>query len=592
MNDAKRPKTKRAASTAKPAAARSRRYIALHENKLSLCLAGGFISPWPKGAAVQDHHDVAGRLVIEADIPSASSVQAARGGLTYGSVVILEVDIDAVANVVLDQECVTVLPLQAATRALFPTEAALEEFAARISGYGDIAANLVPLAVDPAMFPRHAGTEVAPELPLQDPVSSSQAIDATVPCVPNVPKESVSSLDRDAGSLATAMWALAATNRPELVYALSGLVPVMNSGEGNERMPVVLATLLDQGEAAPTAATVLREVVRVVAGAPSGDGVDAIDVLRQVRAALEANDGRVPEIVSKFLSHSEEIAASRRDISPNAFLDEDGSITLRAILLFLLNPDSDRLGAIQVRTRNLGPRVYCLAASLIGLHSGFASLGAELKGSAARTTAVPRLVLEAFLGKASDACVTRAWHVEEGYCDTTLSWRGADLANVREPADPVLHDVAILARGLGRPARFDGATGQLSIVRSATNPMRAIVVSRRDVLPVFPRSRGLELVLDTDERLSKKSVAARVAQLNGEAIRTGIFASDVPDKRSSILRLHAFVSAPASAEAIKEALNELEVAQTFRSPDAPVKERPSRAARPDVEAGGSGSSAT
>lgn len=586
MNDAKRPKTKRAASTAKPAAANSRRFIALHENKLSLCLAGGFISPWPKGAAVRDHHNATGRLVLEADKPSIESMQGARGGLTYGCVVVLEVDLGVVANVVPDPECVSVLPLQAATRALFPTEAELDEFAARISGYGDIAANLVPLAVDPAMFPRNAGTEVAPELPLQDPVSSSQAVDATLPCAPNVPEESVSSLDRDAGSLATAMWALAATNRPELVHALSGLVPALNAGEGKERMPVVLATLLDRGEAAPTAATVLREVVRIVATTPSGDGVDAIDVLRQVRAALEANSGRVPEIVSKFLGHSEEVAASRRDISPNAFLDEDGSITLRAILLFLLNPDSDRLSAIQVRTRNLGARVYCLAASLIGLHSGFASLGAELKGSAARATAVPRLVLEAFLGKGPDVRVTRAWHAEEGYCDTTLSWRGADLANVREPADPVLHDVASLARGFGRPARFDGVTGQLSIVRSATNPMHVVVVSRRDVLPIFPRSRGLEFVLDTDERLSKKSVAARVAQLNGEAIRTGIFASDVPDKRSRILRLHAFVSAPASAEAIKEALNGLEVAQALCSPDATVKKHLAPTERAGTEVGG------
>jgi hypothetical protein len=84
-------------------------------------------------------------------------------------------------------------------------------------------------------------------------------------------------------------------------------------------------------------------------------------------------------VVRRFSKHASDIVSARREIGDDAFSDADGKISARALLLFMLNPDAERMGAVQARVPNVGERVHALALLFTGCFLGLAAMPASWK---------------------------------------------------------------------------------------------------------------------------------------------------------------------------------------------------------------------
>jgi hypothetical protein len=553
----------RRAKSGHGAVARQLRLIALHESKLSLCLAGGFITPWPRGVAIDDQHEQAGRLVFDARPVPAASLRQAQAGLPYGCVILLEVDASLIRDLVQMTEPVFVLPLGATSRVLFPSEEALLEFQARNSGFGDVGTDLISLVVEPSAFPWHEpeveSERVSLDLPLSWETKEITAQGLTLPT--GCSRKAFELLDREAGALATALAAARLGSSPELLDDLRSFLGATNRPMNGLPMAVSgIARALDCSEAQNEAGAVIDSVVEIVSTISIGDGIDGTDTLLKVRESLKATETGLPAAVGRFIDFSLDVLNARRDLPPNAFSDTDGSVTLRAVLLFLLNPDADRLAAIRVRNRGVGERVYCIAASLLGMHAGFASLTTEVKGGRALALAVPRITLEMTQGLSPLAMLRRSWDHASGECATWLECNGETLVRVTTECDRALRDFGALAASMGYRARFARESGDMFL--EVTGGSRDLIVGVEPIAacPVFPRRAGLCLSTLLDERMPKKTAANLAASVSERSLQTGVFATAVPAERSAVLRLIATIVLPATADGILTAIAALQAA--------------------------------
>ena len=532
-------------------------YAAVHENKLGLWLAGGYVSPWPKGAAIEDHHTAACSLVLERGKPSPTALLAARGRLRYGAVAAVEVDPERAGAQDDPGEPVTVLPAVSIKRVAFANQDQASQFDARMSGYADVPPGLIDVVVDPSLFDAapvdatppggaSAITSTGTAVPVGADGAKSHGID------PEPLRAELDTLDRLAGSLAAACWAVehASKSAPgtSIANGLAGLAEAMSESP----TPVAVASLVDTDGGASQARPVIESLVRVLLLIPREDVLSPVQVLADLRAQLVGQLDVLPDIVARFLDFSESVVSQQRDLGNNAYSDENGSITLRAILLFLLNPDPDRMDAVLERNSNVGPRVFSVAASLVGFHAGFSLISGAPKSNVRRTLTIPRMVMETRRRVAPSCQLLVRWDEGNGSRITALTWRDTELVAIRAMADPMLDSLVAITRKAGYLVSFRPSTGRVLIKQQRGAPDLAGQLVAAG--PVFPRRPAIELSIESDFTGSRKQLSQLVSDIQSHACEDGVFASEVVEKKLRRLKLVAYVADPLSEGAVAEAI--------------------------------------
>lgn len=547
-------------------------YVAMHDTKLAQCLASGFLSPWPRGAEVVDHHSRAGRLVFEVSGVSHQAMAGARAGLDFGSVAIIEVDPEVPFGIASATGASPALPLSSVVRVCFDSPEALEEFEARASGFGDIEPGVVRLHVEPDVFPNDAGSEAQSDwVSVEVEVTGATELNDSL-AIKDAGKK-IQWLDRTAGSLAAVFAALPFPGGAKLVKELADLPGSCGSIDEGPSVPGAVAAVLDRGSESGATERVLVAVQRLVDALEPAGSLDPGELIEQVKRDLDEQEAEVTPIVSRFLDTTREIIAARRELPPSAFSDEGGSITLRALLLFLIQPDADRLLAVRQQVADLGPRVFCLYSSLAGFYAGFSGLPVDIKGSVARTLAVPELALGVLARESLQVKVRTSWDALNGSKSVALEWRDKELCRAHLAANELLKSCANVARSCGYEASFDSETGELSIKADIGGASGVAKVISRESLPVFPRCQGLELIIQVGIRFAKKALREQLDLLNDAALDSGVFATGIAVGRSNSIVLHAFVLPPPSPDALYSALRSLIAIAAKLEKKSPVKKR-------------------
>lgn len=543
--EAKAPvKRQRKAKAVAPAAA-APYYAAMHETNVALCLASGFFAPRLEENAAHDHHRAAGKVVLECSAPSAGSILQAQGDLPYGVVVVVEICPDRLSASV-GFEDTEVIPLLAAKRLVFASDQSRLEFTARTSAYADIPSNVLPCEVDPGLFatqamlpgdlggegePDHGGAR-NPSIEGDDKLRSRVAL-----------------LDRCAGAMAASFSTLVTPEGAGLQAALGGMGDGMGQVFSPSQVAWELAARIDVAVDAEAYRPLLANLVSLLCEAGASDGFSASSLLRKLHATLGAAGGNAvgSEATQRFIGFAQDVVGLRRDLPNAAFADVAGSAIPRGALLFLLNPEPETLAAVRVRTPGLGPRVYFVAAMLVGIRAGMSRLPSDIK-SGAGFLAIPSFVLAASRGEVPPLAVASRWE-RTGARISELAWSGYPM--VRTRVEPVPEDLALLhtVTRAGIAAAFSPVDGTLVAEMTRAGHTAELALCPK-TLPTFPRSAVVEAALYLTCTLPKRTATALMASVNEQSRETGIHCSIIDQKQGRVVQLSAYLAKPLSTESL------------------------------------------
>lgn len=521
--------------------AREAWYVAMHEVNIAICLASGFLSPRPEENAALDQHARAGCLILESGQASAKAIAAARGGLAYGSVAVAEVELTAEQA---RGERLVALPLGQVKRLLFSSEDERSEFLARTSAYGDIPDDLLPVEVAPSAFGAADLIDGAADLNGAQGEPSRGEL------------REVEDLDRRAGALMAAIVTAATVDAGALIGELSGFGEGLGRSSSLGDLAVYFAGKIDRSSDGAIYEELLRQIVSLVSSETPDSGFSAAAVLRTLAERL--HDGaKVSPKINQFLDFARDVVAMRRDVPPHAFEDSPGSTIPRAILLFLLNPQADQLRAIAVRTPRLGPRVYALAAFLIGARAGLTRLPKELKASRVQFLSLAAFVYSLAHGTVGPLIVDQDWQDDGGMRARLMSGELLLAESRTPPAREVSEMISVLS-GSGINVKFSKVEHRFvsEPILAGIGTALGFELAKR---PVFPRTTAClaSLSLVTASKASAKAktkTSNAVARMNSAAASTGVYAR-LRDGVS--IELLAFVQIPLAREALETAVQSL-----------------------------------
>lgn len=519
-------------------------YAAMHETNVALCLASGFLAPRLEENATRDHHRAAGKVVLECSAPSARSMLQARGDLPYGVVVVVEICPDRLSTGV-GVEGAELIPLLAAKRLVFASDQSRLEFTARTSAYADIPDDVLPYEVDPGLF--------ASQAMLPGDLSGEDELDQGEPEDPSVERDNklrsqVALLDRCAGAMAASFSTLVTPEGAGLQAALSGMGDGMGQVFSPFQVAWELAARIDAAVDAEAYRPLLANLVSLLCEAGASDGFSASSLLRKLHATLGVGSNAVgSEAMQRFIGFAQDVVGLRRDLPNAAFADVAGSAIPRGALLFLLNPEPETLAAIRVRTPGLGPRVYFVAAMLVGIRAGMSRLPSDIK-SGASFLAIPSFVLAASRGEAAPLAVASRWE-RTGARISELAWNGYPMARAR--VEPVPEELALLltVTRAGIAAAFSPVDGTLVAEMTRAEHSAKLALCPQ-TLPTFPRSAVVEATLHLTCTLPKRAATALMASVNEQSRETGIHCNIVEQKQGRVVQLSACLAKPLSTESL------------------------------------------
>ena len=490
-------------------------YVTLHETNLALCMASGFLSARHEPIAAIDHHSRTGQGVVLSGRPvPAEHMITARGDLDYGAIAILEISQlaspdGAAVSAKEVRELPAPIPLAFVRRVLFKSEAESRGFLARSSGYGDIPMGVVEVEVDAAAFPPSPSegnlfvATLAPPLATSDPVESGY--------------------DKTGGVLATVISALRLKGGD---YA-AGILERTFVSVFTSSMPVALieaiANELDPGGGRKVGTRLARLGAEVLARTGNGVAFNALTVLEEVSKASGAEGSEKDNAIETFVRHAADIVSMRREIDKDSFSDAPGKIAPRAFLLFLLNPDPDRLMAVAKRVPHLGGKVFTLASALVGCHAGLAGLPGALKAPDRQCFLGLGLVAYRLCrGEKAEIAVTERWD-ERGTRHSEFVHDGYHLLSQESSANRALIDAFSIAEKSGIRPSFNANSGQLSFADPKLQSEQVIEV-RLSKSPTFPREDSLQLCLFVDVQATKIEVAEMAADISSNVTVLPVFA--------------------------------------------------------------------
>lgn len=244
-------------------------------------------------------------------------------------------------------------------------------------------------------------------------------------------------------------------------------------------------------------------------------------------AMLEALAERLPESVKrlqtfqKWYRYCKNVIGNQKEI---VTLTDEGDVSLRAILLHLLNPDSEAIERMALRDPAPGPRVLSIAASLAAARLGFAPLDASSKETFPGAYYLVSDLVAAFINKQIFE-LGSLQQATESAGSTILNWRGGLVnrfsasptvatdtdSGIQEPTPPSfeLTDIEQLTNSLHDVESVAISDGELKVTltKVAAKPL--------------PKQAAFSIMLSDDaahfsSRLLNLSVKSQKAKLTGK----------------------------------------------------------------------------
>jgi hypothetical protein len=525
--------------------------IALHETNLALAIGAGFVGPRFEKAAAIDSHTAAGHVVLSQKAGEAE-FSGARGDLAYGVTVLLEVDTSRVQSSHGDE--LLFVPVSAVTQVKFPSQASLDDFKARLSGFGDVPGDILAMSAAPDEFGGDRGSRTA------DLIADNRA------------QKEARRLDAFAGAIAAMVAAGSIVGSWAAAEALGRVASeAFPTGDFRTTLDAVIR-FLDPGSASSGAIDLLVPILSTLDEKHEAEGFDARSLIKAVRGRLQDQAAEDDAQLGKVLTAADDVIALRRDLSDGAFQEGDGLVIQRAFLLFLLNPDPDRLEALPRRVGNLGARVFVTASAFVGYAVGFSRLPKGLK-------AINR---DAYLGvsefawharRGSLRAEVRSTWLPDGSRNRELVLAGFRVSSTKEQPEKQVATALALLTTEGYMPDVDQVSGQVSFERILATGEKVRILVAGSESPTFPPRDCVRLSLRRAGFKSSKEAAAAVAR-----IPTGgkVFACAEASKHRAV-EYWVYCLLPLEKQALEEAVTNL-----VRSIPSPSEKAPYAAEQQDI----------
>ena len=534
-------------------------YVVMHEVNAAICLAGGILAPRSEASAARDHHVRAGCLQFELNAPSERVFKKAMGDLSYGSVVIFEVNYPTAGHLLPPS-----MPIMHAMRLVFSSQEELQLFRARMSGYGDVPNDILPMEVDVSLFTaQDVTTPMFSAGILSEPDETTKESNDDVLTVKVESSRVFRDIDRCAGGLLGALSTVKATPDASRVLVSLGAIALGTPDEHPvEQFASTISLAVVPAQDSDIFGPVLKAAVSVLSAGSMEDGFSARAFIQEAESlsykSLEETSPQY-QVIHKFWTFTKDVVELRRDVPEGAWSDDGGSALARGLLLFVLNPESVQLHALRERIPKLGNGVYFIAALLIGIRSGLTRMGLEVKAAREPFLAGAAFAHDWFCGSAPLLSIQRKWDAVDGACISSLMYGGLAMGSEKEPSNSLLSQVAAALRKASVETRFLPDTGDLVGKLAADIPESLFGVY--DIqLPAFPRQAAWEFYTEIPTKLSDKALMTLLSDINAGNFDHCVFARTRKDRSGRILiQLSVLLMRASETESIENAIEALAV---------------------------------
>ena len=160
-------------------------------------------------------------------------------------------------------------------------------------------------------------------------------------------------------------------------YILDLLATCLSSGDYESVTPRANTTLNQRTILSEADGHVLRHLFPALAKTKPEEGFDPSQLLDDLENSLSEGQGALSDEVGEWISYVRMVLAAEVAIPE---LADRGDIFKRALLLFFVRPDLDRLAASTNSSISPGPAVLSVAAFLAGCSVGITRMGQRYKG--------------------------------------------------------------------------------------------------------------------------------------------------------------------------------------------------------------------
>jgi hypothetical protein len=245
------------------------------------------------------------------------------------------------------------------------------------------------------------------------------------------------------------------------------------------------------------------------------------------------------------------------ELKDDAFLDAPDKTIPRAILLFLLNPEWERLCIAQSNLRKIGDKVKILSAYFSGIYSGLTNLPITCKANS-KESFFGLIEMSYCLHHKSEVIidVRKHWNID-GVGEQTFGFSGFTLFKSSLATDKLLTNCYKLAAQSNLYPAFDSSTGQLSLGITDI-PDRFLVFKSQT--PSFPREDSLIISLVNNRLFSRKEIERQVYPLMNTAFNAGVFfrENEVQKEKKVSLQVVAFCNVVnLSSHSLEEAIRSI-----------------------------------
>lgn len=238
------------------------------------------------------------------------------------------------------------------------------------------------------------------------------------------------------------------------------------------------------------------------------------------------------------MDRAQAVLSGSTEVASDAFADHSGKTILRALLLFLLNPDASRLQSVGKRLGTLGPSVRMLASALAGCMAGFAAMSVALKAPSRDCfLSLPLLARLLHDGRFVGFESSQSWG-DDVSGKAKMCLEGHAIMTLVLPPSPMMVALRNSLVALGYAPTINKTNGWFAWSEPLLKG--AEVQARPCKVPIFPERNGIEILVRLPGKSSRRDILASVASINARSRHSRVFASGVERGRSLHLELHVF----------------------------------------------------
>lgn len=518
MNDLSKSGTVKRARAPAKSKRRPALYVALHSTQLSRCLAHGLL------------FESGERTLVPFLAPVPEEVlEGARQGLEYGCVVLVEIEAGRSGNEKNDDSLpieaapLHVYPLAWVKRAVFRSRLEHDDFLARASTYDDVPVDVVEYCVDASLF----GTSGL--------LGADPAIRGATQGEVTGPSKSIA-IGKISGALAAVLagnrWA--GGPRTGHVAELQAAIEATAVDGRPDTFIKALAGAIDTLPGAAQGTVLVGMGAAVLSELGNGAGFDVDRFL-----ADTCGHGRLggvdPEMLSKFEVRADAVLSGIAELRDDAFADAEGKVALRALLLFMLNPDIEALQKVRNRMPDIGQGVFSLALALAGCKGGIASFSSSTKAPKPSVFFGTTLVAWQIFFRLPVGLKSIARWTPDGSYETSLLIDDLVLTNASLPTPVPLVELKFVLERTGILAAFDHATGALTWQSNAGSGHQFFAHASNS--PTLPTADCIDICIHINAKLLPTGILRACADACSETRQSGVFARQSAIGKVKVLEL-------------------------------------------------------